>query len=149
MGNVRLNAYAIQLAKQTASEITTADISICTKRLFRRDQPADRIWGAAPRTELDRTPRHARTPAMADYVPPPHTSVKPLMNDLCKYVSQPSLTSFIVKAALSHLQFETIHPFTDGNGRVGRSLMHFILQRDIHTHGSAVVPFLCCSCAGN
>jgi Fic family protein len=67
-------------------------------------------------------------PLDADFVPPSSRHVKPLMLDLAEYMNG-SLHAPLVQAALVHAQFETIHPFTDGNGRVGRALIHTILAR--------------------
>src|SRR5687767_6354057 len=67
-------------------------------------------------------------PLDADFVPPSSRHVKPLMSDLAEYMNG-SLHAPLVQAALVHAQFETIHPFTDGNGRVGRALIHTILAR--------------------
>ncbi|MFP5347351.1 MAG: Fic family protein [Actinomycetes bacterium] len=67
-------------------------------------------------------------PLDADFVPPPHEQVPELMNDLVAYLNG-AVHSPIVHAALVHAQFETIHPFTDGNGRVGRALIHTVLTR--------------------
>lgn len=68
------------------------------------------------------------TPCGADFVPPPPESVPKLLDDLCSAVNDDVLSPF-VQAALVHAQFETIHPFEDGNGRTGRALVHVILRR--------------------
>jgi Fic family protein len=63
-------------------------------------------------------------PGTAAYVPPPPTEVLDCMSALERFLhNQPEKTSTLLKAALSHVQFETIHPFLDGNGRVGRLLI--------------------------
>ena len=79
-------------------------------------------------------PREARTPAAAVFVPPPHQMLGRLLGDLTAYVSASQLVQPLAKAAISHLQFETIHPFADGNGRVGRALLHCVLQRGMPHH---------------
>lgn len=67
-------------------------------------------------------------PGNAHFVPPPHLAVPECMAALERFIhDDPRWTSTIVKAALAHLQFETIHPFEDGNGRVGRLLITLIL----------------------
>jgi Fic family protein len=67
-------------------------------------------------------------PAVARYVPPPWQEVEPAMSALEKFLhDQPEPTPILVKAALAHAQFETIHPFLDGNGRVGRLLITLLL----------------------
>ena len=60
-------------------------------------------------------------PGNAAFVPPPPQEVHHCMGDLEKFLH--SDTPALVKAALAHLQFETIHPFLDGNGRIGRLLI--------------------------
>lgn len=64
----------------------------------------------------------------AQYVPPPHQEVAGYMDDFLKYVNLGG-DSPLLAAMLAHAQFETIHPYTDGNGRVGRALVHGILHR--------------------
>lgn len=67
-------------------------------------------------------------PLEAAFVSPPPDHVPGLMDDLMAYVNG-SAHAPLVQAALVHAQFETIHPFTDGNGRVGRALIHCVLAR--------------------
>lgn len=67
-------------------------------------------------------------PIGAGYVPPAADRVQELMADLVAYVNG-SAHSPLIQAAIVHAQFETVHPFTDGNGRVGRALIHTVLAR--------------------
>ena len=67
-------------------------------------------------------------PGNAAFVPPPPQHVPPCMNALELFLhDQPEPTPFLLKAALAHVQFETIHPFLDGNGRLGRLLIALLL----------------------
>jgi len=67
-------------------------------------------------------------PGDAHFVPPPHQQVEESMAQLERFLhDQPSRTPTLLKAALAHVQFETIHPFLDGNGRVGRLLIPMLL----------------------
>jgi Fic family protein len=76
-------------------------------------------------------------PCTAAFVPPPPERVDALLDDLCAFSNSDHLPA-IGQAAVAHAQFETIHPFVDGNGRIGRVLMHLILRRrGLTTH---VVP---------
>ena len=72
-------------------------------------------------------------PGNAYFVPPPPEQVVELMSDLEKFIHAPTPTiPFLVKVGLVHVQFETIHPFLDGNGRLGRLLITLLLcARDI------------------
>jgi Fic family protein len=67
-------------------------------------------------------------PCSAVFVPPPPDFVPDLMRDLCTFCSTNELPA-VAQAAIAHAQFETIHPFVDGNGRTGRALIHMILRR--------------------
>ena len=69
-----------------------------------------------------------RRPGVALYVPPPYDQVEPCMGDLERFIhaTDDGLPS-LIRAGLAHAQFESIHPFLDGNGRVGRMLIAFIL----------------------
>jgi Fic family protein len=67
-------------------------------------------------------------PCGAAFVPPPPEHVRPLLDDLCSAIADPTLPP-LVQAAIVHAQFETIHPFLDGNGRTGRALVQVTLRR--------------------
>lgn len=67
-------------------------------------------------------------PCSAAFVPPPPELVAGLLADLCAFCSDDSLPA-VAQAAIAHAQFETIHPFADGNGRTGRALIHLVLRR--------------------
>jgi Fic family protein len=67
-------------------------------------------------------------PCGADFVPPPPEEVDSLLSDLCRFCEQDRLAP-LAQAAIAHAQFETIHPFEDGNGRTGRALVQVILRR--------------------
>jgi Fic family protein len=71
---------------------------------------------------------NAYNPGRADFVPPPPERVKALMDDLVAFMNRTDVAP-VVQAAIAHAQFETIHPFADGNGRVGRALIHVVLRR--------------------
>lgn len=66
-------------------------------------------------------------PHEAAFVPPHHARVRAAIDDLMTFVHRDDIPA-LVHAALAHAQFETIHPFTDGNGRTGRALIHAMLR---------------------
>ena len=65
----------------------------------------------------------------ARFVPPPADAVPTLLRDLASFMNQETSLSPLIRLALAHYQFETIHPFSDGNGRVGRLLIPLLLVR--------------------
>ncbi len=67
-------------------------------------------------------------PCSAAFVPPPDGFLPDLMEDLITFCNDDSLPA-VAQAAIAHAQFETIHPFVDGNGRTGRVLIHLTLRR--------------------
>lgn len=70
-------------------------------------------------------------PGNARHVPPPPDLVLDCMGSLEKFIhNDPVKTGTLIKAALAHVQFETIHPFLDGNGRLGRLLIALILSAE-------------------
>jgi Fic family protein len=70
----------------------------------------------------------AYNPCSAAFVPAPPEFVEGLIADLVAFANEDSLPA-VAQSAIAHAQFETIHPFVDGNGRTGRALVHLILRR--------------------
>lgn len=68
-----------------------------------------------------------QTPYNARFIPPPAAEVMPALHALEAYLHTPSTLPALVRLALIHYQFETIHPFVDGNGRIGRLLITLLL----------------------
>ena len=103
--------------------ISTADIERLHAALL-ADEP--RLHGLRTRQNWIGGADHH--PIDADFVPPAPELVPGLMDDLLTYLGG-AADSPLVQAAITHAQFETIHPFSDGNGRVGRALIHTVLTR--------------------
>ncbi len=68
------------------------------------------------------------SPHGAEFVPPHHDRVPAAIDDLIGFIARNDIPT-LAHAAITHAQFETIHPFADGNGRVGRALVHAQLRR--------------------
>src|SRR2546422_7259726 len=124
LGNVRAMEEAIRLAGQ--ERILSVDaIRAIHRRLFEGARDA-RIGGAV-RTRQNWIGGRDN-PWGARFIPVPEGDVPALLEDLCRFLEREDLPA-VVQAAIVHAQFETIHPFADGNGRVGRALIHLILRR--------------------
>ena len=68
-------------------------------------------------------------PSNAVYVPPPHTEIAERLTDFEKFINNEEIdTPDLIKIAILHYQFESIHPFLDGNGRIGRLLIPLYIQ---------------------
>ncbi|EAR26127.1 Conserved hypothetical DNA-binding protein [marine actinobacterium PHSC20C1] len=78
------------------------------------------------------------SPRGAVHIPPPPEMVREYMEDLLVFANRDDVPA-VAQAAIVHVQFESIHPFTDGNGRVGRALINAVLRRRGMTT-STVVP---------
>lgn len=95
------------------------------KRLMRGVRGADKMPGEVRRSQnwIGGT-----RPGNARFVPPPPEVVPELMAQLEKWLHSNDALPPLVKAGLAHVQFETIHPFLDGNGRIGRLLITLLLE---------------------
>ncbi|MEJ5913514.1 Fic family protein [Pseudokineococcus sp. 1T1Z-3] len=134
----RLVANNITVLRAAASDLVVADaVSVADVERLQRALLADERFHGL-RTLQNWIGGSSWHPLDADFVPPPPEEVPALMDDLVAGVNG-SVQAPLVQAALVHAQFETIHPFTDGNGRVGRALVHTVLRRRGLTR-SAVLP---------
>jgi Fic family protein len=87
-----------------------------------------KAYGGRFREEQNWIGGSSYSPCSAAFVPPPHEYVEGLVGDLCRFCNDDSLPT-VAQAAIAHAQFETIHPFDDGNGRTGRALIHLVFRR--------------------
>jgi Fic family protein len=123
------NIDAMMLAVEDAAEaerFAERNMMAIHRRLLERTIGA-RIAGRV-RTEQNWIGGNDYNPCGADFVPPPPDEIGRLLEDLCAAINDDRLSP-LVQAALVHAQFETIHPFADGNGRTGRALVHVVLRR--------------------
>ena len=125
LANIDAMQLAIERASSTSS-ITPQDI-IDIHRVLLARAPNAHIAGRI-RTAQSWIGGNDYNPCGADFVPPPPEDVQRLLVDLCAFCDDEGLPP-LVQAAIAHAQFETIHPFDDGNGRTGRALIQIILRR--------------------
>ena len=125
LGNVGAMKRAIEIGT-AGSPLTVADIEDIHRTLLRFTEDTE-IAGVL-RTTQNWIGGNDYNPVGAAYVPPSPEQVRPLLEDLCTFVNRIDLAP-IVQAGIAHAQFETIHPFADGNGRVGRAFVYTVLRR--------------------
>jgi Fic family protein len=110
-----------------ADPITLVAVKEAHRKLMEGD-PRERSYAGRFRDVQNWVGGSDFSPRGAIFVPPAPETVDPLMDDLETFVNRDDL-SILFQAAIAHAQFETIHPFTDGNGRIGRALINVILRR--------------------
>jgi Fic family protein len=125
LGNITAMSSAIQAV--SPGEPVTVDLLLGFHRRLLTDTRLAAHAGAI-RTEQNWIGGSDYNPCSAAFVPPPPEAVPGLLEDLCSFCNSDSLPA-VAQAAIAHAQFETIHPFIDGNGRTGRALIHFVLRR--------------------
>lgn len=125
LGNLEAMTRAVELGA-TARSITVADVLEIHRTLLRHS--VDRKIAGVIRQTQSWIGGNDFNPIGADYVPPPPEEVPSLLEDLCGFIARDDLPP-IAQAAIAHAQFENIHPFADGNGRVGRALIHAVLRK--------------------
>jgi Fic family protein len=122
------NVDAMQLAVEEASapsDLRIEHIVNVHRALLEATNP--RIAGAI-REDQNWIGGNDYNPCDADFVPPPAEKIRALLEDLVVFCNSEELPP-LVQAAIAHAQFETIHPFGDGNGRTGRALTQIVLRR--------------------
>lgn len=124
LGNVRAMDAAIRIGDEER-DLTADDLRAIHRTLFAGTRD-DAIGGVV--RERQNWIGGRDNPWGAAFIPVPEDQVEPLLRDLCRFASRDDLSP-IAQAAVVHAQFATIHPFSDGNGRVGRALIHLILRR--------------------
>jgi Fic family protein len=125
LGNIYAMVYGIE-SVGVGDEITTDLLLEIHRRLLAGSRLEQ--YGGRYRDVQNWIGGSSYNPCSAAYVPPPPERVATLMTDLCAFSNDDGLPA-IAQAAIAHAQFETIHPFVDGNGRTGRALIHLILRR--------------------
>jgi Fic family protein len=116
------NVHSMELAITQSSEIDISAILRIHKTLLNRSRPdiagkirARQVWIGGS------------VPQFAQFVPPAHSRVSKALEDLTDFCKRTDLP-VIALLAIAHAQFETIHPFEDGNGRTGRALVQVMLR---------------------
>lgn len=125
LGNIDAMASAIQTV--TPGALVTLDLLLGFHRRLMKDTRLEAQAGRI-RTEQNWIGGSDYNPCSAAFIPAPPEYVHDLLNDLCSFCNDDALPA-VAQAAIAHAQFETIHPFADGNGRTGRALIHFVLRR--------------------
>lgn len=131
---IAANTKSLQSALALANDITPESIAAMHSTLM-VGQP--RHTPGVYRTEQVWIGVSATSPVGAEFIPPHHDRVEALVDDLTVFARReeiPALTS----VAITHAQFETIHPYTDGNGRTGRALAQSMLRHRGVTRNVAV-----------
>ena len=125
LANVDAMEWAVEQAAASA-RLTIADLLAIHRVLLATDSGV-RMPGQLRDTQ-NWIGGNDYNPCGADFVPPPPEEVSLLLEDLCLFCNDEALSP-LVQAAIAHAQFETIHPFADGNGRTGRALVQVILRK--------------------
>lgn len=125
------NIAAMNHALETPDDINVDTICTIHRSLMAREGAT---FGGTLRSEPVWIGGTAFSPHGASFVPPRPELVPELLDDLTQYARREDIDA-VVKASIVHAQFETVHPFIDGNGRTGRTLLHKVLRSEgVLTH---------------
>ncbi|WIB63758.1 Fic family protein [Curtobacterium sp. MCBD17_040] len=137
LGGVRSNSSAVSMVSagramtkliDTAHPVITLDAILAAHHALMSEDPSERVSAGRLRDVQNWIGGSDHSPRGALYVPPPAETVDDLMADLITFANADDVHP-VAQAAIVHAQFETIHPFTDGNGRIGRALLGAVLRR--------------------
>ena len=121
---VQSNVEAMNRALELTGPLTTGHILAVHEALIHGQDRADPGQFRAEQVWIGGTDY---SPHRADFVPPLAARITGSIKDLCAFSERTDLP-LVAQAAIAHAQFETIHPFNDGNGRAGRALLHVMLR---------------------
>ncbi|WP_280637343.1 Fic family protein [Nocardioides sp. W7] len=136
---IRANASAVSMVASTralgnligsvddARDLTWDNV-LAAHRVLMADDPYEAAYAGKVRDQQNWIGGSDHSPRNALYVPPPPGTVGAYLEDLVTFANRGDL-NVLVQAAMTHAQFESIHPFTDGNGRIGRALINTVLRR--------------------
>lgn len=124
-GLVAANVDAMNRAVELADAVTPDAILAIHEALMRGQSHAS---PGEFRTEQVWIGGSSSSPHAAAFVPPHHSRVESAIDDLCVFIRRTDIP-LLAQASIAHAQFETIHPFNDGNGRTGRALVHAMLKQ--------------------
>ena len=125
LGNIEALAWAVE-AVPPGGAISVETVIEAHRRLLAGTRVAE--YGGRIRMVQNWIGGNDYNPCAAAFVPPPYELIGELLTDLAGFCNDDSLPA-VAQAAIAHAQFETIHPFVDGNGRTGRALIHLLLRR--------------------
>lgn len=125
LGNINAMSSAIQ-SVSPSDPITVNQLLAFHRTLLANTRLAEHA--GVIRTQQNWIGGSSYNPCSAAFIPPPPECVPDLLEDLCRFCNDDSVPA-VAQAAIVHAQFETIHPFVDGNGRTGRALIHLVLRR--------------------
>ena len=125
LGNIDAMTWAVDSVR-SGGDITLESLLETHRRLLAGTRLEDH--GGSVRAVQNWIGGSDYNPCTASFVPPPPEDVRGLLDDVIGFCNDDSLPA-LAQAAVAHAQFETIHPFVDGNGRAGRALIHMALRR--------------------
>ncbi len=125
LGNIQAMTWALGAVRR-GDDITVDHLLEAHRRLLEGTRLQE--FGGKIREDQNWIGGSSFNPCSAEFVTPPPELVRDLLNDLSAFCNTDDLPA-IVQAAMAHAQFETVHPFVDGNGRIGRALIHLVLRR--------------------
>lgn len=122
------NALDSLIASVDGHGSVTLDNILTAHRILMAEDPYEASYAGRLRDMQNWIGGSDYAPRNTLYVPPPAETVEAYMTDLLEFANRDDVP-VIAQAAVAHAQFESIHPFTDGNGRIGRALINTILRR--------------------
>lgn len=132
------NVRALEAALHLADQLDESTILTMHRELLIR-QPGWEEHAGVYRNQLVWVGGERSSPRGAVHIAPQSILIKGAMRDLLKFIARNDLP-VLAQAAIAHAQFETIHPFSDGNGRTGRALVQAMLRgKGLITHATAPI----------